>query len=132
MNARPSPFKGLESFEDSDRDAQLFFGREREREILVANLLASRLTVLYGDTGVGKSSVLRAGVARDLRALPEPPAVVVFEDWQDDPAGALRRDVAEATGAEPQARLAETLELGAAMVGGEVVVILDGFEEEFL
>jgi WD40 repeat protein len=132
VNARPSPFKGLESFEDSDHDARLFFGREREREILVANLLASRLTVLYGDTGVGKSSVLRAGVACDLRALPEPPAVVVFEDWQDDPAGALRRSVAEATGAEPQERLAETLELGAAMVGGDVVVILDGLEEVFL
>ena len=68
MTARvPGPFKGLASFEDSELDALLFFGREREREIIVANLMASRLTVLYGDTGVGKSSVLRAGVARDLR-----------------------------------------------------------------
>lgn len=132
MSGRPSPFKGLEAFDESDHDARLFFGREREREIIVANVLASRLTVLYGDTGVGKSSVLRAGVARDLRALPEPLAVVVFEDWQDDPAAALRAWVAEATGAPPQARLADALELGAAMVGGDVVVVLDGFEEEFL
>ena len=44
----------------------LFFGREREREIITANLLASRLTVLYGPSGVGKSSVLRAGVVRQL------------------------------------------------------------------
>ena len=132
MSGRESPFKGLESFEDSDHDARLFFGREREREIVVANLLASKLTVLYGDTGVGKSSVLRAGVARDLRALPEPLAVVVFDEWRDDPAGRLQARVAEATGAEPQSRLVDTLELGAAMVGGEVVVILDGFEEEFL
>ena len=29
--------------------------------------MASRLTVLYGETGVGKSSVLRAGVAQELR-----------------------------------------------------------------
>ena len=63
------PFKGLASFEDSDVDARLFFGREREREIIVANLLASRLTVLYGESGVGKSSVLRAGVGpRPARA----------------------------------------------------------------
>jgi WD40 repeat protein len=129
---RPSPFKGLASFDESDADARLFFGREREREIIVANLLASRLTVLYGDTGVGKSSVLRAGVARDLRALPDPLAVVVFDDWQDDPAGALERRVSEVTGADPQGRLVDTLELGAGLVGGEVVVILDGVEEEFL
>jgi hypothetical protein len=42
------PFKGLAAFEDSDVDAFLFFGREREREIAIANLTASRLTVLYG------------------------------------------------------------------------------------
>ena len=46
-----------------------FFGRERESELVAANLMASRLTVLYGPSGVGKSSLLRAGVARRLRAL---------------------------------------------------------------
>ena len=60
MSRRPeSPYKGLSAFEDSDLDALLFFGREREREIVVANLIAARLTVLYGPTGVGKSSLLR-------------------------------------------------------------------------
>ena len=58
--APTSPFKGLSAFEDSELDALLFFGREREREIVVANLIASRLTVLYGPSGVGKSSLLRA------------------------------------------------------------------------
>ena len=62
-----SPYKGLAAFEDSDLDALLFFGREREREVIVANLLASKLTVLYGPSGVGKSSILRASVARRLR-----------------------------------------------------------------
>ena len=132
MSIGPSPFKGLAAFQDSEQDERLFFGREREREIIVANLLASRLTVLYGDTGVGKSSVLRAGVARDLRVLPEPIAVVVFADWRDDPARALETLVAGETGAEAQGRLADTLELGAALTGGEVVVLLDGLEEEFL
>ena len=64
-----SPYKGLAAFEDSDLDALLFFGREREQEIIAANLLAYRLTVLYGASGVGKSSVLRAGVAH---AAPRP------------------------------------------------------------
>ena len=51
-----SPYQGLTVFEDSDLDALLFFGRERENEVVAANLIASRLTVLYGPSGVGKSS----------------------------------------------------------------------------
>ena len=42
-----SPYKGLAPFEDSDLDALLFFGRDGEREVITANLQASRLTVLY-------------------------------------------------------------------------------------
>src|SRR6266446_4297364 len=88
-----APFKGLASFEDSELDVRLFFGRERERELILANLMASRLTVLYGQSGVGKSSVLRAGVAHRLRELAresrergrEPElAVVVFDAWRED------------------------------------------------
>ena len=63
----PSPFKGLAPFQDTELDALLFFGRERETEVIVANLMAARLTVLYGPTGVGKSSILRAGAAHRLR-----------------------------------------------------------------
>ena len=86
MSTTPtSPYKGLNAFEDTELDALLFFGRERETEIVVANLIASRLTVLYGPSGVGKSSLLRAAVARSLRALPEEPLVVVFSSWSDDP-----------------------------------------------
>ena len=51
---------GLAPFEDSELDALYFFGRERDTEIVVANLIASRLTVLYGPSGVGKSSLLFA------------------------------------------------------------------------
>ena len=50
-------------------DALLFFGRERETEIVTANVLAARLTVLYGPSGVGKTSLLRAGVVHRLREL---------------------------------------------------------------
>ena len=108
-----SPFKGLSAFDDSDHDALLFFGREREREIVVANLIASRLTVLYGPSGVGKSSLLQAGVARSLRELPEEPLVVVFSRWSDDPA-------------EPLA------EAGAAQSERDVYLVLDQAEEYFL
>ena len=102
MSERPeSPYKGLNAFEDTKLDALLFFGRERETEIVVANLIASRLTVLYGPSGVGKSSLLHAAVARSLRALPEEPLVVVFSSWSDDPNAALAEAVAEVSGLEP-------------------------------
>jgi len=76
-----SPFRGLAAFADTELDALFFFGREREREVLVANLLASRLTVLYGESGVGKSSLLGAAVVRDLRDAAPGASVVLHGSW---------------------------------------------------
>ena len=126
-----SPYKGLTPFGDSDLDALLFFGRERDAEIVVANLIAARLTVLYGPSGVGKSSMLRAGVARSLRALPERPLVVVFSSWGLDPVGALIAAVADEAGVERAETLLETVER-AQSVHGDVYLILDQAEEYFL
>ncbi|MBU7582192.1 MAG: AAA family ATPase [Nostoc sp. TH1S01] len=61
----PAPYKGLIPY--SQTDSLFFFGREKEQQIIIQNLRASRLTVLYGDSGVGKTSLLRAGVAYHLR-----------------------------------------------------------------
>ena len=63
-----SPYKGLVPFEDSELDALSFFGRERESEIIAANVLAARLTVLYGPSGVGKTSVLARGCRAPIAA----------------------------------------------------------------
>jgi len=120
-----NPYKGLASFEDSERDALFLFGRDRESERITANLIGSRLTVLYGETGAGKSSVLRAGVAHQLRAFDEPLAVVVFDDWRDEPAAGLARAVAQAAGTEAFGSLADTLERCSATRGGELYLILD-------
>jgi WD40 repeat protein/cell division protein FtsL len=142
------PYKGLMPY--SEEDAGFFFGRESERDIIVANLLASRLTLLYGPSGVGKSSVLRAGVARRLREMsarslsrrgvPEF-AVAVFNTWQDDPMVGLVDTIREAVDAArpergdptPTApRLSnELLQAWTAKVEGEVLIILDQFEEYF-
>jgi WD40 repeat protein len=127
-----SPYKGLAAFDDSERDVALFFGRDGETGVICANLMASRLTVLYGETGVGKSSVLRAGVAHEMRRTAGAHAVVVFDNWKDDPAAGLNAAVSDATGVEPGRTLADTLEAGAAQLGGDVFVVLDGFEEYFL
>ncbi len=130
MSTKPaSPYKGLNAFEDTELDALLFFGRERETEIVVANLIASRLTVLYGPSGVGKSSLLGAAVARSLRELPEEPLVVVFSQWSADPAMALSEAVAEAAGVANGSMVGA---LEAAQAERDVYLVLDQAEEYFL
>ena len=131
MNAPEiAPYRGLSSYGESDLDALLFFGRARDAEIVVANLVASRLTVLYGPSGVGKSSLLRAGVARTLRELPEQPLVVVFARWGDDPSRALADDVSAAAGLACEEGLVAAVRRAAA--GRDVYLILDQAEEYFL
>ncbi len=131
MSAKPeSPYKGLNPFDDSEVDALLFFGRERETAIVVANLIAARLTVLYGPSGVGKSSLLSAAVARSLRALAEGPLVVVFSSWSDDPNPALAEAVGKAAGLTTDGSAVGALEL--AQSERDVYLILDQAEEYFL
>jgi len=130
LGAPTSPYKGLASFEDSDLDEQLFFGREHDRDVIAANVVASRLTVLYGPTGVGKSSVVRAGVARELRGITDDPLVVVCDAWSEAPAAALARSVAGAASIEP-GPLSDTIEV-AASEHREIYLLLDQIEEYFV
>ena len=91
------PYVGLTAFDDDDA-APFFFGRAAEQRIVATNLMTSRLTLVYGPTGVGKSSLLRAGVARRLRLEAEaavaggrmPQSIgLVFHNWRDEPLPAL-------------------------------------------
>jgi WD40 repeat protein len=126
-----SPYKGLAAFEDSELDALLFFGRERECAGVVANVLANRLTVLYGPSGVGKSSLLGAGVARRLREQTGAP-VVVHDSWAEDPATGLTASVrAECGELGATAGLVDTI-AAAAQANGELHLLLDQFEEYML
>jgi hypothetical protein len=55
-----SPFVGLRAFREEDHDR--FFGRLGESHEVAALWRASKMTVLYGGSGVGKTSLLQAGV----------------------------------------------------------------------
>lgn len=136
-----SPYKGLSAFDDTELDALLFFGRERETEIVVANALASRLTVLYGPSGVGKSSLLRAGVVHSMRRLSETEqlAVAYVSSWSGDPVVAIedaaRAALADAFGGDPgdaPGNLPDRLDAWTAALSGELCLVLDQFEELFL
>ncbi len=55
-----NPYRGLESFETDDY--HLFFGRQKAVEDLVRQVADTRLTVVLGASGTGKSSLVKAGL----------------------------------------------------------------------
>jgi len=148
--APESPYRGLRPY--TEAEAAFFFGREAEGEIVAANLLGARLTLLYGPSGVGKSSILLAGVVSRLRERARANladddaagfAVVVVRGWADhDPlttiAAAARAEVAallernDLRDPPSDATLADVLAHWSVHVQGKLLVLFDQFEEYFL
>jgi DNA-binding SARP family transcriptional activator/WD40 repeat protein len=60
------PYLGLAGYEETD--SALFVAREQATARLLGRLLTSRLLVVTGDSGAGKSSVVRAGLLPAVRA----------------------------------------------------------------
>lgn len=144
-----TPYVGLVPYREEDAD--FFFGRDDETRIVGGNLRAFGLTLLYGASGVGKTSLLRAGVIPELRRGMRENAtaeseralfgVCVFSAWRDEPLPALmdaiRIAAAEAVGNDglrpwgPGESVAEALRSWTERVR-TLLVILDQFEDYFL
>jgi WD40 repeat protein len=62
--ARGNPYRGLLPYRA--RDAAWFFGREQESEVVVNRLRIEPFVAIVGPSGVGKSSLVHAGVAPAL------------------------------------------------------------------
>src|SRR5262245_9376622 len=67
MVPRQTPFKFLDYFEDKQADSIRFAGREQDIAEVVSRALADRTFVLYGRSGLGKTSLLLAGVFPQFR-----------------------------------------------------------------
>src|SRR5208337_367780 len=61
-------YPGPQEFEDTPTDSRRFFGRTHEISTVAERIVASRLLVVYGGSGLGKSSLLKAGVFPKLRS----------------------------------------------------------------
>src|SRR5262245_51604995 len=59
------PWPGLLAFEEADR--AYFSARGAKTEELIERVLSARLTTLYGQSGLGKTSLLQAGLFPKLR-----------------------------------------------------------------
>jgi tetratricopeptide (TPR) repeat protein len=73
-------YPGTRPFYDTDIDGRLFFGREKEIDSLLHHILKENLVVLYGKSGVGKTSLINAGLNQVLRDIGFIPFVVRFDN----------------------------------------------------
>lgn len=69
-----SPFKFLDSYTKDDRD--IFFGRDREIEELYQKVFESKLLLVYGVSGTGKSSLIHCGLANKFQETDWLPLVI--------------------------------------------------------
>ena len=63
-----NPFPGLRAF--SIDDSHLFFGRDGQIDDILLKIARNRFVTVMGYSGSGKSSLLRAGLAKGLRERP--------------------------------------------------------------
>jgi WD40 repeat protein len=145
---RDNPYFGLDYYEE--KYGSWFFGRESEGSKIITNLRAARLTLLHAESGVGKSSLLRAGVTWRMRKLADDnfarrgtarSVPIVFSSWKDDPVleltGAIRTAIKPylADRAEPELptdRLDAAIEAASDAADASLLIMLDQFEEYFL
>jgi tetratricopeptide (TPR) repeat protein len=89
-----NPWPGLRAFTESDRE--FFFGRVRETSDLLDLVQRSSVVVLYGQSGLGKTSLLQAGLFPDLKNSDYLPVRVRFDHSDDAPplAQQIKNDLA--------------------------------------
>jgi formylglycine-generating enzyme required for sulfatase activity len=82
-----APYRGLEAMEE--RDSDYFFGRGPETVEILAELAVApnRLPLLIGNSGVGKSSLAKAGVLAALKRQTWPEDAGGAKEWPDQFAG---------------------------------------------
>ncbi len=89
-----SPYKFLDYFEPEDAD--LFFGRDQEIRQLQRKFHAASLLILHGESGTGKTSLIRAGLPR----LSPESYVLVYVRALQEPARAIKEAMVRQLGVD--------------------------------
>ncbi|WP_406116643.1 hypothetical protein OG572_00320 [Streptomyces virginiae] len=133
-----APYAGLSAFQPQDADR--FFGRERLTDELLAKVHDRRFLAVFGPSGSGKSSLLRAGLVARARASGWP--VILFTPGPH-PVEECAIHLAAATGEAPGALVTELLDDPAALhlrirqamidhaPDTDTLIVVDQFEEVF-
>ena len=83
--AQARRYKGTSPFSDIDLDRRIFFGRDRECRSLQSLVLAEDLVVLFAKSGMGKTSLINAGLLQPLRLKGYFPMVVRVNNRREGP-----------------------------------------------
>lgn len=82
-----SPYKFLEYYETTDRE--IFSGRDQDISKFVGHILINKLVVIYGEPGIGKTSLIKAGIIPELRER----NVVIYTDCEEDPLNSIKEAI---------------------------------------
>ena len=141
---RGGPYRFLDYFDVKDED--FFFGREDDIDAILEMLKQNGVVVLFGRSGIGKTSLIRAGLMAGLQHEAEQ-AETPAESWLavtarclDDPAAAVRDALGTAieeigfdpAGLPAAADLPAYLEAARQLVGRRLAIFIDHFEEYFV
>nr|VFK19703.1 MAG: WD40 repeat [Candidatus Kentron sp. LPFa]VFK33975.1 MAG: WD40 repeat [Candidatus Kentron sp. LPFa] len=134
--AKACPFVGLGVIDDKD----LLFERENEIAHLTGLMQIRDCSVVYGRSGVGKSSILSAGLSpalKEIKGYPGKPTVSICRKWSKNPIadlyGQLLEDTDSMESSSSEHGSLDDLEtlLGKLAEKGPIYLILDQFEELF-
>lgn len=132
------PYVGLAPFDHAHWD--YYFGRELDASTLADNALYALATVLYGPSGIGKSSLINIGLPKELAKRRRGADVVVFRRWQ-------RRNLPTALMAQisrtlrlpskvlheaPRRRVSDFVRFVVTHRSRPLVIVFDQFEEYFV
>ncbi|MEM9038387.1 MAG: hypothetical protein AAGD33_00690 [Actinomycetota bacterium] len=101
-------YPGSPPFRDQEVDRLLFKGRDHESRTVLHSILSSELFLLYAVSGLGKSSLLNAGVMQELRDRGYWPVSVRLNDPRVPPAVAIESQIIDAAAKDPAIDLDRT------------------------
>lgn len=85
MTDHRNRYPGAQPFSDDDFSRKVFFGRDSAARILANKIQANRIVTVYARSGLGKTSLLKAGVAPLLREEGYVPLFVRVNDLRSGP-----------------------------------------------
>ena len=131
-----NPYKFLDYY--NPEDADIFFGRDREIRQLEQKFHQTRLLILHGESGTGKTSLIRAGL---MPRLDPESYIPVYVRVLQEPLNEMKRELRQQLRLEDTScsedfgancPLAEFLRQATERVSKTVIIVLDQFEEFFL
>ncbi|WP_430233403.1 hypothetical protein [Nitrosomonas communis] len=141
MDVHKNRYPGAQPFTDDDLSRRVFFGRENASRLLADKIVTNRLVVVYGRSGLGKTSLLNAGLAPLLRAEGYLPLFLRVNDTKKGPFQSLLEVIpseASRQGVEYTSGMTDSLwsffktaEFWRGDLLLKPVLILDQFEELF-